>query len=264
MPAQSVAEPPQTFGCVPAGCHRARRASHAEAVKEPHQIRQAVTNAASATRGARPPHRRKREIFLQLPRGALQVRKPLALANRKPSEARRDLPMPPSPECHNLHRSRYCPSDRLIEDRQLSDTSNQRSRCSDAHDGSHSSGASRAATSRTDGTFANRSDLPRLARRDSRRPFLLWAGRRPRHRCLGQTRCSNALPPVCTRRPRLHLVGRALVYTATMFLRHIATWRRCATPLRHTATAPQCGTATGGRIENPPCGRNQLAQQCRP
>ena len=93
------------------------------------------------------------------------------------------------------------------------------------------------------------------------------AGRRPRHRCLGQTRCSNALPPVCTRRPRLHLVGRAMVYTATMFSapqRHIATWRRCATPLRHTATAPQCGTATGGAHRESAVRSQSLAQQCRP
>jgi hypothetical protein len=38
-----------------------------------------------------------------------------------------------------LHRAGRGPSDRFLDDGQLSETSNQRSRCSDAHDGSYSS-----------------------------------------------------------------------------------------------------------------------------
>ena len=84
-----------------------------KAVKEPHQIRQAVNQRGFGDQGPQRLHyRRKREIFCSCPAAPSRVRKPLALADRKPSEARRDLPMPPSPErCHSTCTdSRYCPS----------------------------------------------------------------------------------------------------------------------------------------------------------
>ena len=57
------------------------------------------TNAASATRGRNASTIGANErSFCSCPAAPSRVRKPLALANRKPSEARRDLPMPPSPE----------------------------------------------------------------------------------------------------------------------------------------------------------------------